>query len=165
MSIATGTPKLVCCAFVVAFVVAFIGGCGGEASQRRAIQGRVRLDSVDVAKGSITLLPSDGNRGPAVSTAIVAGRYQFNSETGPYPGSHRVIVGIDRTKELAPAAANGVQATDSATGKLAPAPASRRENSGEATGPVAEKSQWTTRFVIPADGDQRRDFDFATDAS
>ncbi len=135
---------------------------------RQAIEGRVQVDSIDVVSGSISFLPSEGNAGPAASTAIIEGVYRFAEDSGPYPGPHRVVVGVDLSKQN-PAMdqrrgnsdppGDGDSDATVAGGKLAPA-----QRTDPATDAVAAepRSQWNTTFVVPDEGRPRKDFDFAT---
>jgi hypothetical protein len=74
-------------------LVLVVPGCfRGGGPDRIAVQGAVQMGGHPVAAGSISLLPDQGRRGPAATTSIVQGRFQFTKETGPDPGPHRVIV-------------------------------------------------------------------------
>jgi hypothetical protein len=69
-------------------------GCGGTADglRRVAVEGAVVRDGTPVPHGSVAFVPGENVRGPAASTAIVSGRYEFTSENGPVAGPHTVIV-------------------------------------------------------------------------
>lgn len=69
-------------------------GCGGAADglRRVAVEGAVIRDGTPVPHGSVAFIPGEGVPGPAASTAIDAGRYEFTPENGPVPGPQTVIV-------------------------------------------------------------------------
>jgi len=69
-------------------------GCGGTADglRRVAVDGAVIRDGAPVPHGSVAFVPGEGVPGPAASTAIESGRYEFTSENGPVPGPQTVIV-------------------------------------------------------------------------
>ena len=70
----------------------FCTGCGNDGPQRLAVSGSVDWQGEDVAAGSITFVPTDGNTGPSASSAVTDGSYEFNSENGPVAGKNRVII-------------------------------------------------------------------------
>jgi hypothetical protein len=80
--------------FVFALVlVAVLAGCGKRnPMQRLPIYGTVTLAGGEKTNGSITFLPAQGRSGPAATTSIVEGKYQFDAESGPTAGTTRVIV-------------------------------------------------------------------------
>jgi hypothetical protein len=149
-------PTLICATVAVAVL-----GCSKTSSPRRAIHGTVRLDAADVVSGSISFLPTDGNRGPATTTAIVSGQYRFSEQNGPYGGAYRIVVGIDTTKQSSGAAASA-EVPAPAGGKLAPVAQRRQPVRNREPTPAQAKSQWDATFVVPNEGDQRKDFDFVT---
>jgi len=69
-------------------------GCSGDGLDRVAVRGRVTRGGVPVAAGAISFLPEAGNTGPAATSSIVEGEYQFNLDDGPIAGPHRVLVTI-----------------------------------------------------------------------
>jgi hypothetical protein len=114
--------------------------------------------------GSISFLPDAGHRGPAASTAIIAGEYRFDSENGPTPGPHRVIVGV----EQAPVGSDSVTQApspsspeSSSAAKLGPtSPTSSATQSSPENSNAANKTQWTSRATVLAD-DSPGTIDFA----
>jgi len=68
-------------------------GCGQRDSiTRLPIKGAVSSSTGQKLHGAITFVPAEGHAGPAATTAIVDGQYQFDTINGPVPGPHRVIV-------------------------------------------------------------------------
>lgn len=68
-------------------------GCGKRDSlERLPVYGAVSLANGEKLSGSITFVPTEGRSGPAATTSIVNGRYQFDIENGPIAGPSRVIV-------------------------------------------------------------------------
>lgn len=76
------------------FALALIAGCGESPPLRLEIGGAVTIEETPVAEGSIVFLPTEGQSGPAASTRIVDGRYQFQASDGPFPGTYRVQVQV-----------------------------------------------------------------------
>lgn len=146
----------------VASVIA-LTGCGSETSPRRALHGNIRVEALEDVNGSISFFPTDGNRGPAASTAIVAGHYEFTKENGPYAGPHRVMVGIAAkkpTSQRQESSAAGEQAVVEGKQALIQIPDGRRADQGALSN--AEPKKWDTQFNVPADGDLRTDFTFSS---
>jgi hypothetical protein len=135
-----------------------IFGCGGEASPRRAVHGTVRVGSSQDINGSISFFPSDGNSGPATSTAIVSGQYEFTESNGPFPGMHRVVVGIDPSAMSQQTPAETPAAPAIAEGKQALLERAEPKPKRSSAGTGARK--WDLKFDVPADGDSRKDFAF-----
>ncbi len=138
-------------------------GCGSDSNPRRAIYGNIRIDGLEDGNGSISFFPTDGNRGPAASTAIVAGRYEFTKENGPYAGPHRVMVGIAAKEPTLPSqdsSAPGKQAVVEGKQALIQIPDGR--SADRATQSTAAPRKWDTKFNVPADGDPRKDFSFSS---
>ena len=66
-------------------------GCGPATDADRlpvfgAISGEL------LAAGSISFIPSGGNKGPGAVASIEHGKYRFDSATGPIAGKHTVII-------------------------------------------------------------------------
>lgn len=88
--------------FSTAFVVA---ACGDRTEvDRVAVEGSIAGVDAESADGSITFLPLSAEDAPAATTAIVDGYYEFDAETGPFPGKHRVVISLkpegDKLREL-----------------------------------------------------------------
>ena len=78
---------------VLIALCALLSGCGREpAIVRLPVRGAVTLPSGEQLSGSITFLPASGHKGPAATTTLAAGSYQFNQTNGPSAGPHRVII-------------------------------------------------------------------------
>ena len=56
------------------------------------MHGTVTLANGEKPNGSITFLPAKGATGPAATTTLVEGSYQFDRRNGPMTGSKTVIV-------------------------------------------------------------------------
>lgn len=121
-------------------------GCGRQSEPRLALTGSVTVDSQSVAQGSISFLPTDRTEGPATSTAIVAGSYQFGYSNGPYPGTYRVLVGVDQLAATVPSDPKLGLRLPSGEGESAP-------------------QQWESRCELAENGDSRQDFTFSTPAA
>ncbi len=68
-------------------------GCRREdAIVRLPISGAVTIRSGEQLAGSISFLPASGQKGPAATTTLTAGSYQFDHTNGPTAGPHRVII-------------------------------------------------------------------------
>ncbi|WP_146460373.1 hypothetical protein [Rubripirellula tenax] len=80
-------------AALISCAACFVMGCGPTERVRQAVGGIIRVnDGAELAtvSGQIRFFPTDGNAGPAVSTSVVDGRYQFSVANGPPPGTYRV---------------------------------------------------------------------------
>ena len=153
-----------CPARVAALLIICLPACD-SASPRRPVSGTVSIDGVEVSVGSISFLPDAGHRGPAASTAIVAGKYRFDSENGPTPGPHRVIVGVEQTpatSESGEQAPSPSSPESSSVAKLGPtAPTSSSTPSSQEKNEAENKTQWTSRAtVLAADSPATIDFAF-----
>jgi len=92
-----GVPALKFSSFAALWILlglcTTLAGCGGRNSASRLpIRGTVSFSTGQKLRGAITFVPAEGHAGPAATTAIVDGRYQFDATNGPTPGPHRVIV-------------------------------------------------------------------------
>ncbi len=56
------------------------------------MHGTVTLASGEKPSGSITFLPAKGGAGPAATTALAEGSYQFDRSNGPLAGPKTLIV-------------------------------------------------------------------------
>ena len=75
-----------------AAALALLAGCSGGGPDRIPLRGTVQVAGQPLSAGSISLMPAKGHGGPAATTSIAAGRYEFTRENGPAAGPHRVIV-------------------------------------------------------------------------
>jgi len=128
-------------------------GCG-PSGDRRPLRGRVEIDGVAVEQGSISLLPAEGNPGPAANGVIVDGAYRFTTETGPRAGPHRVLIDV----ESPPGGQDASGAGNTRDVKRTGARAERARPPGAGAG-QATKLHWEIEFTVPEDGAPRKDFD------
>lgn len=143
-------------AHLLCLLVPLLLGCGGDdGTSRMPLSGGVQVDGVPVVKGTISLLPAAGNAGPAATTVIQDGKYEFTSETGPFPGAHHVVIDID------PAAAASETATDvagpaGAQGiKIAPVVQPPKKKTAA---PKSVKRHWEFEYSVPAEVSEAKDF-------
>jgi hypothetical protein len=123
-------------------LVTTLVGCGARNSvSRLPIAGSVSLSTGEKLRGAITFVPVEGHTGPAATTAIVDGRYQFNATNGPTPGPHRVIVKRIDSRVRMPDLHGG----------------SRKTDSKSATNPSG-KVEWTFACDLEATDSGPRDF-------
>jgi hypothetical protein len=77
-------------------IVAYLAAPGCSSSHARSrVQGTVSYDGQDVDRGGIAFIPEgDEADQPRVraTTEIVDGKYQLDSQRGPYPGKYRVQI-------------------------------------------------------------------------
>ena len=73
----------------VCYLLSSITGCGAH-TNRADVTGSVRLDGQAVQSGSITFLPTAGNKGPTAGAVIVDGRYGIDAAKGPFLGANLV---------------------------------------------------------------------------
>ena len=70
-----------------------LAGCrGGTSLDRLPVHGTLTVVGGDKLNGSITFLPAGGRGGPAATTGIVDGSYQFDRQNGPTSGRQDVLV-------------------------------------------------------------------------
>jgi hypothetical protein len=68
-------------------------GCADdEGPERVAVQGEVRLGGQPLESGQIRFIPNGASVGPSAAATITQGRYEFDAETGPIVGTHRVEI-------------------------------------------------------------------------
>ncbi|HWB09550.1 MAG TPA: hypothetical protein VG826_10010 [Pirellulales bacterium] len=78
---------------VVAALHATVVGCGASGGPARvAVRGEVDVGGREAPDGTISFLPLNAGGGPAATTSVKAGRFQFDGKHGPSPGRHRVLV-------------------------------------------------------------------------
>ncbi len=110
-------------------------GCGrGTGVDRLPVHGTVTLANGEKLSGSITFRPAQGRSGPAATTNLTDGSYQFNRGNGPTAGSQTVIVMRIVPRSRIPQASTDKQALPNA------------------------KSQWTQSADISDDGQYLYDF-------
>ncbi len=118
------------------------------------MQGRVDVDGTPIAHGSMSLLPAEGNSGPAANTTIVDGEYMFSHETGPHSGPHRVLIDVDTLPAAGPAMEKNEAGQDF---KAVNPRASRSARKAPQAKPV-EKRRWELPYTVPLDGPVQKDF-------
>jgi len=119
-----------------------LAGCGERNSvSRLPIKGTVSFNTGEKLRGAVTFIPAEGHNGPAATTAIIDGQYQFNATNGPTPGPHRVIVKRIDASGRFPEARGGTQKADSKS----------------ATNPTA-KVEWTFSCNLSSTDAGPRDF-------
>lgn len=137
--------------FLLVLMLALTNGCG-RPTARVEVAGEVTVDSQPLNQGTISLLPDRGHRGPAATTRVQDGRFEFDTETGPMPGKHRAVISMGAQLP------NGqpVQSTDAAStvAKRAPTrpnpikPGMKEEPKNEPPSP----SRWEVEMEVPAIG-------------
>jgi len=149
-------PRLI---LLSAWCVLCFQGCGGsDEPQRHALQGSVVVEGTAVAKGTISFLPSQGNRAQPAHTSIENGEYRFTKDSGPFSGAHRIVIGIKTTPADEPTAAAGGEAAAGQGIKEVAAPGvpNRYQRA-----PVTPKLQWEVEYTVPEDGSNQKDFDLS----
>lgn len=80
-------------AALLVLITLYLASCSGETGpQRIAIQGAVRLGNAPLANGLIRFIPTGETTGPAATSSISDGQYEFSSKDGPIIGTHRVEI-------------------------------------------------------------------------
>ncbi len=82
------------CAIVwaLAGMAALVSGCSKGPAARLPVHGTVSFANGAKLSGSITFVPTAGHAGPAATTTLADGDYQFDRNTGPTAGPHQVII-------------------------------------------------------------------------
>src|SRR5687768_6062486 len=74
-------------------LLAVCAGCGESTGPTRVpMSGKVTLNGIPIASGSVSLLPEEGNEAPTANATIQQGEYRFDSANGPTAGAYRVLV-------------------------------------------------------------------------
>ena len=136
MELVQGVPmrRFVC--WILTGVIMMHGGCSQRPGEARLpIAGKVSLASGERLSGSVTFVPTEGHSGPAATTSVVDGHYEFDRTNGPTAGPHRVIVVRSVSKDSVLAARMDKKSKDS---------------KGAAT--AESKLQWTLLIDLPAVG-------------
>lgn len=82
---------------VIGIVLASCLGCSsGDGVTRASVSGKVTLDGAPIEKGTITLVPAEGTKGPAVGGAIQHGSYTIPAAQGPVLGKYQFQVSAPR---------------------------------------------------------------------
>ncbi len=116
-------------------------GCGkGSGVARVPIHGTISVSDGEKLNGFITFLPDEGRGGPAATTKLADGEYQFDRHDGPTIGPHRVII-----KRIIPKSVMMASRNDS---RLAHAKGASAK----------EPKEWTLSFDVTDDGKYVCDF-------
>jgi hypothetical protein len=67
-------------------------GCGSSDRHSIGIDATVRVDNQPLASGTVTLTPTDGGSGRAMSTSITNGSFRFDVSNGPTSGTYQATV-------------------------------------------------------------------------
>ena len=79
--------------FLIVGLIFCCCGCGkSDGLQRAGVGGKVTLDGVDIAEGTISFHPSGNTKGPVVGGTIKNGQYSISIDKGPAIGSSRVEI-------------------------------------------------------------------------
>ena len=73
-----------------------VAGCGGEASKRAAVKGKITIDGAPLPNGVIEFLPLDKQSGQPGGSAIETGQYAISAEQGLLVGAYQVQIRADR---------------------------------------------------------------------
>jgi hypothetical protein len=79
-------------AWILAGLATLVAGCSKGSAARLPVHGTVSFTNGAKLSGSITFVPTAGHAGPAATTTLADGDYQFDRNTGPTAGPHQVIV-------------------------------------------------------------------------
>jgi hypothetical protein len=83
----------------IAFTLCF--GCG--TSDRASVDGVVTVGGAKLESGTITFIPTNGNKGPSAGGTIENGKYRIESDKGPMVGENKVaILGRKKTGRKVP---------------------------------------------------------------
>ncbi len=164
-------------------------GCGDSVSLNQPISGTVTIDGTPIESGSISFLPERGTDGPAATTTISSGKYQFTNANGPYTGGHQVMIGADLAAQPSTPSAGSIQSNSSGSTaetfdpkkrrtaspidpKLkdprqpqsmpseSTPPQSNQQTPPAASTPLQPKRNWETRCDVPgSDGTMIQNFD------
>jgi hypothetical protein len=119
--------------------LSLIAGCGGESGPKRvSVSGTVEHAGQPLAKGSVSYLPTAG--GPAATTGIVDGRYEFTSETGPVAGPQQVVV-----RSAAPGKGLGEEAQADPKGKFS----NTEQKTWKLDADVPDEDSWENNLTLP----------------
>jgi len=77
-------------------------GCGGgsDGLDRQPITGSVTLDGAPLETGMIRFLPQSVEASTETSTTIDAGAYAFGKDTGPVPGTYKVLISSAKSEDF-----------------------------------------------------------------
>ena len=115
-----------------------LAGCSGsDGPERVPLHGQVTRAGASVGRGTISLLPAEGQSGPAATTVIEEGRYEFTRSDGPVAGPHRVVISLAVDEKEAPASP----------------PAPPPGPAGKAASPAKSSARrWELRVDVPEKG-------------
>jgi hypothetical protein len=126
----------------ILFGVAVISsGCGQRSGAARfPAAGMVSLSTGEKPTGSITFVPVAGHSGPAATTTLVDGHYQFDRSNGPTAGPHWAIVQRSVSKDTVLASRGERRSTESKGAALR-----------------NPKMEWTSFINVPQQGSYQCD--------
>ena len=78
--------------WALAGMAMLVSGCSKGPAARLPVHGTVSFANGAKLSGSITFVPTAGHAGPAATTTLADGDYQFDRNTGPTAGPHQVII-------------------------------------------------------------------------
>ena len=88
---------------ILSFVAVLLAvGCGKGDSGRRPVSGQIR--GAEGRSGIVSLVPKDSRRGFSVRAKISNGRFEFDTQNGPVPGPHTVLLWLDPQEPVTTAA-------------------------------------------------------------
>ena len=73
--------------------VVFATGCSGSGDEKRVeFKGSVSYRGRPLVRGTVSVLPAEGQSGAATMVVIEQGRFHFQKSDGPVPGPCRIVV-------------------------------------------------------------------------
>jgi hypothetical protein len=125
---------------LIALIIA--SGCSGNTDVvRLPVSGTVALSNGEKLSGSITFVPATGHTGPAATTLLGDGHYQFDRTNGPTAGPHQLIVKKLPSKSVLLESRGGKKPAESV-----------------GAAPLQRKTQWTLLVDFAENGPYQRDF-------
>jgi len=79
-----------CIPLTVAVLTVCLSGCG-ENDGRATVRGSITFADEPVERGTISLIPAEGTKGPSTGGNIEMGEYTI-LENGPMPGKYKVTI-------------------------------------------------------------------------
>lgn len=129
-------------------------GCGAEGkggdTSRKAVSGAVTLDDQPLDKGTVQFIPKDPNLGSPVTATIADGKYAFEKDQGPLPGSYSVRISALEGEEAPVSAIEALENAERPTKKPAPKErvAAKYNKKTELTAEVRPDGQTTQDFAV-----------------
>jgi len=123
-------------------MLAAAGCSGGDGAERVPLYGKVTVAGTPVGRGTISLLPAEGHSGPAATTVIEEGHYEFTKSDGPVAGPHQIVVMLQSDDKASPMS------------RAAQPPGAARQPASPAKAP---NRRWQLRFDVPKTGPLEHD--------